>query len=101
MKLSDDAQADLRVITAWLSQRGAGVEAEKKLAAPKAGLRDLRRNPLRHGEFALTGGRKRSTRGGYEIHYDVTPDPNNPTRSGLVDVLFVKSPLQDYTTFLP
>ena len=101
MKTSIDAQADLREITAWLSQPGAGAEAAKKLAALKIGLRGLRQNPLRHPEFEPTGGRKCSTRGGYEIHYDVTPDPAYSTTSGVVDILFVKSPFRDYATVIP
>lgn len=46
-----------------------------------------------------TGTRKRSVSGGYEIHYDVTDNaPGYPT-PGVVNVLFVKGPYQDYTTF--
>jgi plasmid stabilization system protein ParE len=99
--ISHDAQADLRDITVWLSQRGAGVEAARKLAALKAGLLGLRRAPFRHPAFEPTGGRKCSTRGGHEIHYDVRPDPAHSTTSGRVEVLFVKGPLEDYTTFIP
>ena len=101
VKLSVDAQADLRDIASWLTQRGAGAEAAQKLAALKAGLQGLRLDPLRHPEFEPTGGRKCSTRGGYEIHYDVTPDPARSTTSGVVEVLFVKSPFQDYSTLIP
>lgn len=101
VKLSLDAQNDLLSVTRWLSQPGAGAEAAHKLAALKAGLRGLRQDPLRHPEFEPTGGRKCTTRGGYEIHYDVTPDPISSTTTGRVDVLFIKSPFQDYTTFIP
>jgi plasmid stabilization system protein ParE len=100
LRLTADAQADLREITAWLSQPGSGAEAIMKLDALKAGLRGLRRDPLRHPVFHLTGGRKCSTRGGYEIHYDVLSDPPGSTTSGVIDVVFVKSPYQDYSTFL-
>lgn len=100
MKISADAQVDLRNIAHWLSQPGAGAQAAHKLAALKAGLKGLRLDPLRHPRFEATGGRKCSTRGGYEIHYDATPDPAGSTTSGFVEVLFVKSPFQDYTTFV-
>lgn len=101
MTISRDAQDDLRGIVDWLSQRGAGAEAAKTLAALKVALGGLRQNPLQHPQFEPTGGRKCTTRGGYEIHYDATPDPAHSTTSGRVEVLFVKSPLQDYTTFVP
>lgn len=101
MRISLDAQDDLLGITNWLSQPGAGVEAANKLAALKAGIRGLRQDPLRHPEFEPTGGRKCTTRGGYEIHYDVIANPAGSTSSGWVEVLFVRSPFQDYTTFIP
>ncbi len=101
VKLSLDAQDDLLGVTRWLSQPGAGVEAANKLAALKNGLRGLRHDPLRHPEFEPTGGRKCTTRGGYEIHYDITPSPAGSTTSGHVEVLFIKSPFQDYATFIP
>ena len=100
LRLTADAQADLREITAWLSQPGSGAEASKKLEALKAGLKGLAHDPLRYPTFPLTGGRKCSTRGGYEIHYDVWADPPDSTMSGVVDVAFVKAPYQDYSTFL-
>jgi plasmid stabilization system protein ParE len=97
--LSADALADIRGITEWLCQSGAGVRARQKLDALKRGLRGLRNDPLRHPIFGLAGKRKCSTRGGYEIHYQVVTVPPGSTVSGFVEVLFVKSPLQDYTTF--
>jgi hypothetical protein len=87
------------MITKWLSQPGAGVRARQKLDVLKNGLRSLRRDPLRHPIFGLAGRRKYSASGGYEIHYDIVPDPPGSTTSGFVEVLFVKSPFQDYTTF--
>lgn len=100
LRLTADAQADLREITKWLSQPGSGAEARKKLEALKDGLKGLRRDPLRHPVFGPTGGRKCSTRAGYEIHYDASGDPPGSTTSGIVEVAFVKGPYQDYSTFL-
>ena len=94
-----DAQVEMRNITKWLSQPGAGVAARRKLDALKKNVKDLRRDPLRHPIFGLAGRRKCSSPGGYEIHYDGVPDPPGSMTSGFVEVLFFKSPYQDYTTF--
>lgn len=100
LRLTADAQADLSEITKWLSQPGSGAEARKKLEALKDGPKALRHDPLRHPVFDFTGGRKCSTRGGYEIHYDALGDPPGSISSGVVEVAFVKGPYQDYSTFL-
>jgi len=98
VRLSTRAQADLRDITRWLSQPGAGAIARKKRDAVRSGVKGLSAAPLRHPIFPATGGRKCTTLGGYEIHYDVAPDPPGSTTSGVVDVLFIRSPFQDYPT---
>lgn len=100
LRLSHEADADLRRITKWLSQPGSGEEARKKLDALKDGIKGVKRDPLRHPIFEPTGGRKCSTRGGYEIHYDVYGDPSGSTTSGRIEVAFLKAPFQDYSTFL-
>lgn len=46
-----------------------------------------------------TNTRKRSVSGGYEIHYDLTRHPPGSMTPGVVNVLFVKGPYQDYATF--
>jgi len=89
----------LRGITRWLSQPGAGALARKKHDAIRSGIRGLSAAPLRYPICPETGGRKCSTLGGYEIHYDVASDPPGSTTSGVVDVLFIRSPFQDYPTF--
>lgn len=90
----------MRGVTRWLSQPGAGSQALRKLDAIKSSIEGLSDAPLRHPIFFPNGRRKCSTSGGYEIHYEVIPDPPDSTTSGVVNVLFVKSPYQDYTTFL-
>lgn len=99
MRLSPSAQADLQSIARWLRQPGSGTTARKKLNEVWAAVRGLRVNALRHPVFTPTGGRKCSISGGYEIHYDVFPNPPGSTRSGIVVVVFVKGPYQDYATF--
>lgn len=55
--------------------------------------------PLRHPVSAPTGRRKCSVSGGYEIHYEVIANPPGSGVSGVVNVLLVKGPFQDYSTF--
>jgi hypothetical protein len=74
--------------------------AAQKKQAIKAAVRNLRDSPLRHSICSATGRRKRSVASGYEIHYAVYPDPLGSTTSGRVEVLFVKAPYQDYSSFL-
>lgn len=99
VRLTAAAQADLRVIIRWLSQPGAGMPAHKKLDAIRLGIRGLGEAPLRYPVSMSTNTRKRSVSGGYEIHYDLTRHPPGSMTPGVVNVLFVKGPYQDYATF--
>ena len=90
------AARDLAGARQWLTQRGAGERAARRLLALGAAVQDLREHPCRWPVGESAGVRERPVEG-YRIAYEVVPDTGDDATAGNVNVLRVWAPGQDRT----
>lgn len=94
LTLARAAARDIAAARGWLTQRGAGDRAARRLAALGAAVRDLREHPCRWPAGRSAGTRERPVEG-YLVVYEVTPDTGDDATAGDVAVLRVFGPGQE------
>jgi plasmid stabilization system protein ParE len=93
--LAPRALRDLDAISGWLTQPGSGPAARRKLAAVRAAIGRLVRNPCLYPVGENSGVRELPCAGGYRALYRVRPDTGRDETAGDVRVLRVFGPGQD------
>jgi plasmid stabilization system protein ParE len=90
-----EARDDLEAARAWLTQPGSGPAARRKLAAIRADIRRLQRQPCLWPVGDHPGVRELAATGGYRVLYKVAPDTGRDETAGDVTVLRVYGPGQN------
>ena len=81
------ALADLDATRRWLTQPGAGLAVQRKLATIRADIRRLRQHPCQWPVGEHPGVRELPCAGGYRVLYEVIPDTGSSATAGNVRVL--------------
>ena len=92
------AREDLIAVRGWLTQRGSGQAARKRLFNIRAAIRQLQQDPCLFPTGKHPGVRELPCDGGYRTLYRVIPDTDRSETSGDVLVLRVYGPGQDRRT---